>query len=88
MLKTMHSYEKSFDLWPVSPKVHWNIFIMLTTLQFKRFFDTIDRPTLFIKESGEDWTKEYLHQRIPLSIQRGNAASALGTLPSSGQNVE
>lgn len=83
----MHSYKKSFYLWPVSPKVRWNIFfIMLTTLQFKRFFDAIG--TLFIKESGDDWAKEYLNQRISLSIQRGNAASALGTLPSSRQNVK
>lgn len=52
-------------------------------VESKDFINTIGN--LLIKETGDIRAKFFLYQRLSLAIQRGNAASILGTLPNSTQ---
>lgn len=45
----------------------------------RNFLDSLSR--LLIEKTGDPRSKSYLFQRISLTIQRGNAMSIMGTLP-------
>jgi hypothetical protein len=49
------------------------------SLEYKTFIDFIGAKLMI--ESGDSRAKFFFYQRISLAIQRGNAASILGTLP-------
>jgi hypothetical protein len=48
-------------------------------LECKTFIDFIGAKLII--ESGDSRAKFFFYQRISLAVQRGNAASILGTLP-------